>query len=277
MEKAENVIGFKFEKVEMSPLEYIQERVDYENSLPGNLNEYDKYDCPKCKNKGYISVVKMVEGNPTETSIRCDCMNIRKSIKSLLNSGLSSEMLKYHFSDFVVEYEWQANIKNSIKEYFANYDGSKWFYLGGRTGAGKTMLMTCLFKSLINKYHLTGIYMLWNAESKQLMAMSKKDPVKYADRLYELNTCDILYIDDFFKLENQYINDGTSLAYEIINNRYASNKITIISSEITKSQLETKDGAIFGRIYEKTEKGKYFIDIIGEDKDYRKKDLKRGE
>ena len=60
------------------------------------------------------------------------------------------------------------------------------------------------------------------------------------------------------------------MAYDVINARYSDpNKITIISSEVLREELQKKTNAITGRIFERTDSGKYFINITGVEKNYR--------
>lgn len=256
----------------LSPLQALEESAKALNSGKGNLNEIDGYNCELCNNNGTIT--KVDPENMVLFSVPCSCMKTRKTIRSLKNCGLNYETLKQaKFDNYKAVEEWQKVLLNKVKEYALNFGDHKWLYVGGQTGAGKTMLMTALFKYLIIKKEQTGYYMLWNTESKLLISQSKHDKESYLARLNELENCDVLYIDDFLKLGNTYFNDELSLAYELINTRYVNNKITIITSEITKNLLEEKDAAIFGRIYEKTEYDKYFLDIIGEEKNYRTKGM----
>ena len=268
----------------LEPFEYNEEedikgKVNYTNGLEGDLNKRDGYNCPKCKNKGFIADIQFSQGHYREISIRCDCMNTRKVINSLLNCGISLETLKRcKFENYKREQEWQQELYNKVMSYISDVVENKkpyWFYLGGQTGAGKTMILTATFRKLITKKCLNGYYLLWNNESKQLLNYEKRNVEKYSERLYELTTCDILYIDDFFKLDsdNSFNSDNTSLAYEIINNRYMNKKLTLISTELTKDKLNEKDSAIFGRIFEMTNNGEYFIQVIGDDKNYRTKEI----
>ena len=280
MQSISDNINYKYEKVEYSEEDFVKEQVAYENQREGELNKQDGYNCDKCKNKGYISKAELLNGHFTEVSIKCSCMNIRKAIKSLMNCGLSYDALKNSkFENFEITEQWQKDYLEKVRQYLnsvLNDNKPYWIYVGGQTGAGKTMLLTAVFKNIIGKKYLTGQYLLWNNESKQLLNYGKRDSEKYNDRLYELTTCDILYIDDFFKLDgdNDYNNSCISLAYEIINNRYANKKLTIISSELTKEELNQKDGALFGRIFQMTNNGEYFIQIIGTEKDYRTKEMR---
>ena len=52
--------GFNGEskREKMTDEEYEQWKADVYNSGIGDLNEKDGYDCPECKNKGFIAEVK---------------------------------------------------------------------------------------------------------------------------------------------------------------------------------------------------------------------------
>ena len=67
--------------------------------------------------------------------------------------------------------------------------------------------------------------------------------------------CEVLYIDDFFKLGRARAAGGPSdadvkLAYQIINARYIARKKTILSSEWLMDELMDFDEATASRIYE---------------------------
>lgn len=258
------------ESLVMSPLEMLEEVVKVENEREGNLNLNDGYNCPICKNKGYIAMAD--KERMVQVDKRCECMNVRKSLISLKNSGLNYESIrKLSSKDFIATESWQREMLNKVTEFIKSYEEKNWLYFGGQSGAGKTLLMTILFKFIVLKYHCVGYYLMWNAESKILVKQVYRDPVAYNNRVQELIDCDLLYIDDFLKLGNTYTNEELSLAYEIINNRYIKNKVTLFTSELALNELSEKDGAIFGRIFEKTQKGRFILELIGKEKNYRMK------
>ena len=59
----------------------------------------------------------------------------------------------------------------------------------------------------------------------------------------------MLYIDDFLK-SHKHTDSELNIAFEVINGRYVSRKLTIISSEMTLSDIYNADEAIAGRIRE---------------------------
>ena len=127
----------------------LEEKVEYEKNIVGDYDKVDGYDCPLCKNRGYVPKL-ITEGFPRIVDMKCECMNIRKSLRSLQNCGLGAETLKNStFKNYKQEYGWQKDLVVKVAEFIKDYDKNYWFYLGGETGSGKTMLMTALFKKLI--------------------------------------------------------------------------------------------------------------------------------
>ena len=94
------------------------------------------------------------------------------------------------------------------------------------------------------------------------------DSYAYQEKLDSLRDVDVLYIDDFMKsLDKSKVNTELNFAFEIINARYISNKITVISSELLIEQLNTLDNAVAGRIIERA--GGFIINVKGPDKNFR--------
>lgn len=264
-------------KTEYNEEEYLQEKVKYEKEQKGDLNLEDGYDCPICMNRGDLPEIKR-EPFVRIVSVPCECRKIRTSIKSLKYSGLSPDVINNaKFDNYKTTYEWQKTVKALVYDYIKNIDKKYWFYLGGQSGSGKTTIMTALFKHLIIEYHLTGKYMVWNSEIKALTSEMRRNSDIYIDRMHELRTCDLLYIDDLLKLS---VNEQAefSIFYDIINARYNNNKITIITSEKSIDKLENLNdemAAIVGRINEKANNGKYVLALEGLEKNIRKNPMKK--
>lgn len=247
-----------------------ERQVEFYNMDIGNLNEKDGINCDACKNKGHIAIIE----NGYMKIKDCECMRKRKLYERLDNCGMSRDQLKnYRFDTYTTNEEWQKNLKNKIGEYIQSLNDNKyWLYLGGNTGAGKTHLCTALFQKLIGS-GLIGKYMIWNSEISQLIMLKKsfniENQERYIDRMEELIKCDVLYIDDFMQRDIK-VDESLNVAYEIINSRYNNpSKITIISSELTRDDLQDLYSSVFGRIYQKADNGRFFINITGNDKDYR--------
>ena len=249
-----------------------ERQAEFYNMTTGDLNQKDGINCDICKNRGNIAIVE----NGYMKMKKCECMKKRELYSRLSNCGMSKEQLRnYRFETFKADTDWQKVLINKIKDYISTLKENKyWLFIGGTTGAGKTHLCTALFQKLIGT-GLVGKYMIWNSEISRLIMCKKsfKEEMQdeYINRVAELISCDILYIDDFMQRDFK-VEDSLNIAYEIINARYNNpNKITIISSELVRDDLQDVISSVFGRIYQRTDNGRFFVNIIGGDKNYRLK------
>jgi DNA replication protein DnaC len=274
MDKIQEILG-KFNMAQSSEFDekaFVQFKADCENKKEGNLNEVDGYECPICKNKGIIYKIEEYRGSYKEVVGDCKCKPIRNSIMRMKRSGLEDVIKKYAFEKFEATEPWQEAVKNKAMEYAKDHQG--WFFIGGQSGCGKTHICTAICRSLL----LDGnevYYVKWRDDISKLkaMAMDAEEREKAMDKIKNTK---VLYIDDLFKTGQNP--DGTAprptsadinLAFEIINHRYVTNKITVITSECTTSELVDIDQALAGRIVEKSEP--YCVSLKGRDKDWRLK------
>jgi DNA replication protein DnaC len=238
----------------IQPEDYAQYRVDEFNKLKGNLNEKDGYNCDKCHNKGNIIYLK----DGYEYSRACECMEIRRSIKNMERSGLKEVIKKFTLSKYETTLDWQNVVKQSAIDYI-NQKENFWWFIGGQSGAGKTMICTAIAKEFLLKGQKVK-YMLWKEDATKIKA-SITDKAVYESLLNPFKKAEILYIDDFFKPIKG--NDGNlipptqadvNLAFEIIDYRKSADLRTIISSERYFSEIIDIDEATAGRIAEQTTK-----------------------
>lgn len=268
MKKVEDVTREEWEQIDCQNF----------NDEIGNLNLEDGVECEICKNKGLVAFIE--DGYVIQK--RCECWTKRIIVTRLKNCGITKELFdKYSFKNFETTDEWQKKLKDIVIDYNNQIkSGQKhWLCISGQSGCGKSHLCTATFK----KFLLSNIdceYLLWNDEFPKILALEKStfedNQIKYAQKIKRLQSVDVLYIDDFLKLtDNKYTNDSLSLAYKILNNRYINNKITILSTEFSKTQIEQFDVAIWGRINEKTNVGKYWVTIKNDpSRNYRAKNNK---
>lgn len=252
----------------MSDKEREQHKVDKANATEGNLNAQDGYDCPKCKNKGYIAVCKQAEfsGWWMEYHVPCECMRVRNAIHRLNRSGLKNVVKNCTFERYIAESDWQTRIKSAAIR-FCKDENRGWFFIGGQSGCGKSHICTAITVYFI-KHGQEAKYMLWRDEIAKIKASVNEAPV-YANLMRELKETPVLYIDDLFKsgkgddgLPKPPTAADVNAAFEIINYRYNNpDLITIVSSERTLSELNQIDEAIAGRIAEKTKVGGYCLNI----------------
>lgn len=261
--------------------EYNKLKLEHANNTIGNL---PYYDCDICKNKGYVYYYSFDDTfkKIVMKAKDCKCKTIRNIYNNLEKCGVSKETFdRYSFDSFETNEQWQQKLKEMSIKYVDGIKNNElgfnnWFVISGISGCGKTHLCTAIFKELIMN-GLSAKYMMWRDELiklKQLRKSSFIDNItKYEELINELKNVDVLYIDDFLKLydKNSFnSNDDLNLAYEIINDRYANDKITIISTELNKEEIENIDVATCGRINEKS--GKNYIQLLHDkNRNYRMK------
>lgn len=232
---------------------YARQKVERANAEPGKLTGYD---CPKCLNRGYTW--KLGEGLE-EIVQECSCMEIRRSIARLKNSGLSDMLERYTFQNWQTPELWQEKSKAIAQKYAAGRQG--WFLAMGRPGSGKTHLCTAICGNLL-KAGKSVRYMLWRDVAVQAKA-AVNDEEEYYRIVNPLKTVDVLYIDDLFKTGGEERNGqkikkapsaaDVNLAFELLNSRYNDrSKLTIISTERNMDELLDIDEAIGSRIYERS-------------------------
>lgn len=251
--------------------ERVERYVESANNLHGELDVIDGYDCKRCRNKGMLFrvVEETHEGRePTyrEESYTCQCMKIRSSIRRMKRSGLESTIRRCTFERFEAEEPWQVQIKEAAMKFAKDVDklDSKWFFIGGGVGCGKTHLCTAIARDLLYQGYEVR-YMRWVDDSARLKSYVNSEA--YQTMIDGFRKAEVLYVDDFFKIiRDGYGNElyptaaDLKLAYEIINYRYQNpDLITILSSERYISEIESIDPAIGSRIYEKTKGNAYNI------------------
>lgn len=242
------------------------------NNKVGNLKDYE---CSKCKNRGNI----MLYENGYHFLKDCECLEVRKSFQQMRDSGLENLINVFTFNKYIAEEHWQKDILSKAKE-FLNAKES-WFVMLGESGSGKSHICTAISRELL-KMGKPLKYMLWVETSNKLKRNALNDEV-YTDLIEKYKNVEVLYIDDFFKSENNTppSSADVKLANEILNYRYfkamaTPNRkyITIISSERTLEQLLEYDTALAGRMCEMATE-KYLIRIKGAEKNQRIKKIKK--
>lgn len=217
-------------------------------------------NCNKCKDSGYVFL------NDNRTVRECECQIEVKNKVRLQNSGLQEVISKYTFATYEIKEIYQKGLKLKAHEYVKEIGmGEKtWLFIGGQSGVGKTHLCTAICSELM-KMKKSLKYIIANKIIMELKS-TVMNQVDYFRLMGQLTNVDVLYIDDLYKSKNVTDAD-VKVLFEIINDRYTQNKITIVSSEKTIFDLEQIDEleAITGRIVEKAKS--YVINI--------KKDVKK--
>ena len=216
------------------------------NDSVGHLNEEDGYDCPICKNRGFImKIVPDETGYPYEAASDCKCMRIRRNAKRLKRSGLAEWVDSKTFATFVTSEEWQMNMRDKALAYSESPSG--WLYVAGQSGAGKTHICTATCLKLIEAGKSVK-YMLWSEIIHKLESTRFDD--RREDYIDDIAKNDVIYIDDFLKCFDKA--KHLFLAFEFVNKMIIMKKMLIISSEMFYQEIAGIDEALGGRIAEQS-------------------------
>ena len=127
-------------------------------------------------------------------------------------------------------------------------DGSPNLFLSGAPGLGKTFLSACIAREVAAKGYSVVYETAVEALSKyEAERFGRGDPEALRADIRRLETCDLLILDD---LGTEYPTAFTvSALYTLINTRLTGRKKTVISSNLTVRDLETRyNPAIMSRL-----------------------------
>lgn len=210
-----------------------------------------EYDCPLCKDTGFIDGKK------------CSCFLQAESELLHTSSGLNDIIQKENFATFSLEGYPESmkdpdNGRSSREAAKIAYDYSRQFvddfgedfgniYFYGKTGVGKTFLAHCIAGALLEK----GADVLWLSESaliglfEESQFRSTEEARANARLVFE---CDLLVIDDFGATPNNSF--VSSVLLRVIEERQIAKKSTVITTNLSIEDLQDRySDRIFSRIY----------------------------
>lgn len=202
------------------------------------------YDCPDCKDTGYIDGSK------------CHCF--KQAIINILyeQSGIQEMLKKENFGMLSYEYfegedlkrlqNTVAECRNFIKTFDSDYH-NLFFY--GTVGTGKSFLSGCVAKELIESGHSV----IYSSSAKLLETLSanvydyKNNKDTSANDQNDFYGCDLLIIDD---LGTEYPkNVNITILFSLLNGRHLNRKSTIISTNLSLEDFRNLySDRIFSRI-----------------------------
>lgn len=203
-----------------------------------------KYTCKECSDTGFIGE-KM-----------CSCFREILVTENIKSSGIGRLIERQSFENFDLErYRYDEEIYQRLKN---NFDDAKKFAESfprvpstllfiGKTGTGKTHLTTAIAKNLIER----GFEVLYDS-SQNIVSAFESDKFKSGYGPYEPKgdkylECELLIVDD---LGTEFVNQFTlSCLYNLINTRQNKGLATIISTNLSASELREKyEDRIYSRI-----------------------------
>lgn len=194
------------------------------------------YDCGLCKDTGYVS------------GKICSC--IKNKAKNIMLKKLSAELPinESGFDNFDLSFYPDDNSDKSPRKrmeklyklcvsYAETFDPktSENLLFLGSAGLGKTHLSLAIVKELINK----GYDCVYSSSYNLFSAMENDHFSSRSNETYEAAVnCDLLVIDDLgSEFTSPFI---LSCIYNVINTRLLSKKPTVISTNLTIKEIETR-------------------------------------
>lgn len=211
-------------------------------SLPEDYLE-PIYDCPDCKDTGYINGEKCHCFKQQMISLLYEQSNIHEMLKTENFSHLSYE---YYSGEDLAAFERAVNICRSFIAGFDREYKNLFFY--GTVGCGKSFLSSCVAKELIETGH-SVIYFssigLFDFLSRYAFDYKNKENLYNA--FEDLYNCDLVIIDDLgTEVANNFV---ASELFSCLNERHIRKKSTIISTNLSLGELRDRySDRIFSRI-----------------------------
>lgn len=223
----------------------------------------DIYDCPDCRDTGYVGPEKCHCFQQHILDILYDQSNLRELIRT------------ENFGNFRLDYysdqpgqngspSPRANMREILarcRRFIDTFDSMPGdnLLISGSTGVGKTFLANCIAAEIL-KAGKSVIYMTAHQFFSELADYTFRRNQGNSDTLSFLLHCDLLIVDDLgTELNNGFINSQLFLC---INERILHKKSTIISTNLSLKQLsQTYTERISSRFIESYE----YFHIYGED------------
>ncbi len=227
------------QEMSFDPRALVQMKADSLNAAPGELKGYN---CPKCRNRGYVA---RVDSDNRLVTAPCGCISIRRTMAQAEHSGMKG-LLQKTFDSFQVTHPWQQRMLEHCRQYAADPVG--WLALCGQSGSGKTHLCAAACNALLRDGYEVR-YFSWREHIVQLKGLAG-DYDRQQALMQEFKNARVLYIDDLFKCGGIPTPADISLGFELLNCRYLSGLPTVISTELLPRQLGELDVAMGSRILE---------------------------
>lgn len=232
------------------------------------------YTCEDCQDTGYINNQKCHCFKMQEIELLYQQSNIRNQLRQENFQTFSFEYFRDDYRDSVTGLTPLENMRNIVRIcqiYVAEFEKPepkeyKNLLFFGETGVGKTFLTNCIAKELIEDYQ-SVIYLsaigLFNILSA---AEFQHDNVDAQHQMMELQSCDLLIIDDLgTELSNSFTN---SALFHCLNERLLNHRSTIISTNLIFTELMERYSE---RITSRLAKEFTFLKIFGDDLRHNKK------
>ena len=212
------------------------------NGFPPDYLEMT-WDCPDCRDTGYIGTEKCHCLRRRETSLLYD----QSHLEAMAETADFSLLSESYYTDGDLERFRVARrlCMRFAKEFDSCYRN---LYLYGTVGTGKTMLSVCVARALIETGHSVLYFSaasLFDRLADCTFGSGPRDDLR--EFTGDLYTCDLLIIDDLgTEFTNAFV---ASSLFTCISERDMNRRPTIISTNLSLRDLQTRySDRVFSRI-----------------------------
>ncbi|MDO5477243.1 MAG: ATP-binding protein [Eubacteriales bacterium] len=212
------------------------------NGFPPDYLEMT-WDCPDCRDTGYIGREKCHCLRRRETALLYDQSNL-DTLAAGADFSLLSE--KYYTGEDLQHFRSSLQTcRRFVEEFDRVYRN---LYLYGTVGTGKTMLSVCAARALLEKGHSVLYFSaasLFDRLAESAFSGGSRDALR--DFTRDLYGCDLLIIDDLgTEFTNAFV---ASQLFSCISERALNRRATIISTNLSLRELQSRySDRVFSRI-----------------------------
>lgn len=212
------------------------------HGYPANYLD-EEYDCPLCKDTGFIDGKKCRCFKQQEIALLYDHSHLAELVKDQNFDKMSESY--YHGDDLRRFRAASAACRRMAAEFDTVFRN---LYLYGTVGTGKTFLSICIAREVLESCHSVLYFSAASLFDKLSMYSfdrgTKEELRAFTSDLYE---CDLLIIDDLgTELTNQFI---SARFFSLLNERFMGRRPTVISTNLSLGEMQTRySDRVFSRI-----------------------------
>lgn len=212
--------------------------------LKANLKpQATDYKCEICKDTGLIETTK--KDSLYKTYRDCECVIKERNKKNIERANYSELFKNRGFDNYITDTKARKCLKQKCLEFLVQ-DQATALALLGNVGCGKTHLAVSILKEFAKSNKTVNA--INYTELTRKLSSNANDEVAYFSILGRYTNVPVLLLDDMFK--GKITEANIKQMYDLINARYENDRVTIITSERTMSELMTIDEAVASRIVE---------------------------
>lgn len=225
------------------------------------------YTCPDCQDTGYIDGRKC---HCFKQAI-VDLVYSQSNLKHVLcRENFRTFSFDYYSKDYIEEtthltpYDNMQKVHRICRHFTDTFDASyENLFLYGNTGVGKTFLLNCIAKELLDSAH-TVLYFsapaFFEVFEKNKFGRNDNTASIAEEQFQYIFDCDLLIIDDLgTELNNSFI---SSQLYQCINERHLQQKSTVISTNIPWNDMGRHYSE---RVFSRITSDYTLLKIVGDD------------